>query len=453
MRPIGAITNFDGKTHIKIWVRFSLYNGKIVTLKSDIGGVLQPKTNYNVWNPAYAGILDSSIASQVTQVEIKKLATSIGSYAFYGYSSYAFSKLTTVNDDGGTIQTIGSSAFYSCSKLTTASFPNVTSIGSYAFMRCSSLTTISFPNVTSISNGAFGYCSKITTASFPNATSIGANAFLQCSSLTIASFPNATSIGGCFGGCVNLNSVYVENSTLHSIDNGYGQDRQIITDINNETLYAAVGGILKVYNSTVISIGSYAFYSCSSLSTASFPNATSICSNAFHSCSSLTTVSFPNATSIGANAFEWCSNLTTASFPNATSIGSNAFYACSGLTAVSFPNATSIGLYAFRFCFILTTASFPNVTSIGSSAFETCSRLTTISFPNASSIGEDAFWRCSKLTSIYFIGSSIPTLANSNAFSNIATSYSIYVAESLYSQYIVANQWSMLSSHITSYIS
>ena len=165
----------------------------------------------------------------------------------------------------------------------------------------------------------------MTTASFPNATSIGANAFHACSSLTTASFPNATSIGGGFGGCINLSSVYVENSILHSIDNGYGQDRQIITNSDNKTLYAAVGGILKVYNSTVTSIGSSAFYACYSLTTASFPCATSIGSEAFYWCTSLTTVLFPNATSIGSYAFYNCLSLTTASFPNVTSIGASAF--------------------------------------------------------------------------------------------------------------------------------
>ena len=63
MRPIGAITNFDGKSHLKQWVKFTLYDGNVVTLKSDIGGILRPKTGSNKWNPAYAGILDSSIAS------------------------------------------------------------------------------------------------------------------------------------------------------------------------------------------------------------------------------------------------------------------------------------------------------------------------------------------------------------------------------------------------------
>ena len=66
MRPVGAMTNFDGKTHTKSYVKFTLYDGNVVTLKSDIGGVLQPKTGARTWNPAYVGILDSSIASYVT---------------------------------------------------------------------------------------------------------------------------------------------------------------------------------------------------------------------------------------------------------------------------------------------------------------------------------------------------------------------------------------------------
>ena len=63
MRPVGAMTNFDGKAHSKKYVKFTLYDGNVVTLRSDIGGVLQPKTGQSTWNPAYVGILDSSIAS------------------------------------------------------------------------------------------------------------------------------------------------------------------------------------------------------------------------------------------------------------------------------------------------------------------------------------------------------------------------------------------------------
>ena len=63
MRPVGAMINFDGKQHLKKWVKFTLYDGNVVTLRSDIGGVLQPKTGLSVWNSSYSGILDSSIAS------------------------------------------------------------------------------------------------------------------------------------------------------------------------------------------------------------------------------------------------------------------------------------------------------------------------------------------------------------------------------------------------------
>ena len=61
----------------------------------------------------------------------------------------------------------------------------------------------------------------------------------------------------------------------------------------------------------VESIGSYAFSSCSKLTSVDFPAATSISSYAFQACSNLTSVNFPVATSIGSYAFSGCSNLTS----------------------------------------------------------------------------------------------------------------------------------------------
>lgn len=64
--------------------------------------------------------------------------------------------LTFDND----VTSIGYSAFYNCSGLTSIVIPNsVTSIGDYAFWGCSGLTSITIPNsVTSIGEGAFWGC-------------------------------------------------------------------------------------------------------------------------------------------------------------------------------------------------------------------------------------------------------------------------------------------------------
>ena len=95
-------------------------------------------------------------------------------------------------------------------------------------------------------------------------------------------------------------------------------------------------------NETVTSIGSYAFYSCSALTSVSLPVATSIGSNAFYSCSALTSVSLPAVTSIGDYAFYRCSALTSVSLPVATSIGGGAFNSCSKLEALILENADTV---------------------------------------------------------------------------------------------------------------
>ena len=163
------------------------------------------------------------------------------------------------------------------------------------------------------------------------------------------------------------------------------------------------------YNGTtysVTSIGGYAFYGCSGLTSVVIPNSvTSIGYGAFANCSGLTSVVIGNSvTSIGGSAFYGCSGLTSVVIGNSvTSIGSQAFYKCSGLTSIEIPNSvTSIGSQAFRDCSSLTSIIIPNgVTSIGSQAFYNCCSLTSIIIPNGvTSIGTDAFYGCSSLGEI-----------------------------------------------------
>ena len=102
-------------------------------------------------------------------------------------------------DDGviifdNTITSIGNSAFFGCSSLTSIYLPaGATSIGDHAFDGCSGLTSIYLPaGVTSIGYDSFFGCSHLASISLPaGVTSIGEGAFWDCSSLTSISLPQS----------------------------------------------------------------------------------------------------------------------------------------------------------------------------------------------------------------------------------------------------------------------
>ena len=172
----------------------------------------------------------------------------------------------------------------------------------------------------------------------------------------------------------------------------------------------------KIYS--VTSIGQYAFYGCSDLTSVTIGNGVAnIGQAAFLGCRSLTSVTIPNCvTSIGGFAFANCSGLTSITIPNSvTSIGESAFSGCSSLTSIDIPNSvTSIGSSAFSGCSSLTSVTIPNnVTPIGQFAFYNCSKIKSVVIPDGvTTIPASAFYGCSRLSNVT-IGSGVETIGNS----------------------------------------
>lgn len=189
---------------------------------------------------------------------------------------------------------------------------------------------------------------------------------------------------------------------------------------NGQTYMSAV-----TIPSTVVEVGDWAFSSCQSLPTVSFPTTalTELGEGAFSNCSELTSVSFGGTipTALSDSLFSNCISLESATwmqYNSITSIGNKTFYNCYSLNNVTLPNSlTSIGNQAFYSNYALENITIPSgVTSIGTSAFENCTAMT---FANINSdevsIGDSAFKGNTSLTAVT-INSSGLTIGN-NVFS------------------------------------
>ena len=334
-------------------VKITKYNGsaKTVDIPAKIDGM-------NV-----TGIRSSVFRNytNLTSITIPDSVTEIDSSAFEGCTSLTAISIATGNQNYVSVNGV----LYNKDKTTIICYPagkkdkNYTitdgamSIGYSAFYGCTSLTSITIPNsVTSIADSAFYGCTSLTSMTIPNSvTSISDNAFANCTSLTAI-------------------NIATENQNYVSV-NGvlYNKDRTTIIcypEGKKDKNYEIIDGVTD--------IGSGAFLDCTSLTSITIPN---------------------SVTTIGSSAFGWCTSLISITIPDGVmSINYGTFSCCTNLESVIIPDGvTSIDWYAFIDCTSLKSITIPgSVTSISNGAFLNCTNLTSITIPKSvATIGSFAF--------------------------------------------------------------
>ena len=451
-----------GKANIKITLSGGHYNLEVsFTEESDL-------------NTAYWDMFSCSMSDfeSITLVNVRQVGQSVSFSRAYNLKtvdlsgspnivlkdsmfSGAFS-LTTISLPSG-ITSFPASIFYGCSGLRSLAFPttgdllSITSIGPNAFYHCG---IQSFPfdrtrNLESIGSSAFEDSSikEVDLRTIrPTTFELGSRAFAKCSALTKFFSPGGQRYSkipdSLFEGCTNLKTV----------DDGFSH----VTSVGSKAFYqcsswtfqftafvltsigvsAFEGAGFKMFDvregSPPIEISRRAFASCASLATVNLPEGvTSLPDSVFEGCLALPAVpGIQSLTSIGANAFFGCSGLAVAltAPKDLTTIGESAFEgsAITSFDATQVSSSLEIGMKAFASCTGLVSVTFSPQTAANfpESVFEGCTSLSSMaSLPSLTSIGTKAFFGCSSLAVAFTAPDSLTTIGNSAFEGSAITSF------------------------------
>lgn len=201
------------------------------------------------------------------------------------------------------------------------------------------------------------------------------------------------------------------------------------------------------------------FVMCRGLETVTIPSTiTSIEGDVFYECNTLKCVVISkNTTTVSANSIARNTVGIPVTLPKSvTTLGEQVYnYWNNSITRAIFPpNITTIPKLACGYNYALQSVYMPDtLTTIGNTVFYMCSSLTKLTIPSAvSSIGSEAFFKCTSMTEYHIKPTTPPTLANTNAFSNIPSGCVIYVPRSenqaVLNAYKTAQNWSTYASYM-----
>lgn len=285
----------------------------------------------------------------LSSIILPNSVTSIGAYAFSGCSNLASINIPK------SINSIGAAAFKNCSKLNKMTIPNsITEIQSETFAGCSSLTSMDIPNnICFIGDKAFYNCTELSDVNIANSvTEIGEEAF--SGTAWYEEKPDGVIY---MGGLVCGYKGTMPENTIIEIKEG-------ATRIEDKAFSGCSGLTGIVIPSSVTSIGKDVFLNSNNLSSIVVAEGNTVYDsrdncNAIIETDSNTllfgcsaTVIPESVTSIGAYAFYHCSTLTSINIPNnVVRIGKFAFYNCNKMNMLTIGSSvTTIEDYAFEYC-------------------------------------------------------------------------------------------------------
>ena len=377
--------------------------------------------NTNFSNPLnYAKNLYLS-GTKVTNLTIPSTVTAIKAYTFYNCTP--MTKVTVPSS----VTSVDASSFTGCTGLATVVW-NAASCGNFTsstspFRGLSAIKTFTFGSTVTKIPAYLCYNLKgLTAVTIPAAvTSVGASAFSGCTALATVTW-NATSCGD----FTSAGAPFSGLSSIKTFTFGSG-----VTKVPAYVCYSLTGLTTTTIPSSVTSIGTNAFASCSALATVNW-NAASCADftssvQPFKGLTNIKTFTLGSTvTKIPAFLCNGLTGLTAVTIPTSvTAIGTSAFAGCTGLTKVNttdlaawckitFGNNTANPLYCGKNLYLsdskVTSLTIPStITAVKDYSFNNCTSLTQVIIPKVvTSVSTSAFTGCTAITWVSWNSPSCP---------------------------------------------